>query len=85
MIGIDAHDGDLTRVELTWVEGRTEYWIRFGHEAGTQILDRNRRVVSFGPGSVFAFVRWAANDHGTVAPATGNVTACRHHRDNRRG
>ena len=66
MIGIDAHDGDLTRVELTWVEGRTEYWIRFGHEAGTQILDRNRRVVSFGPGSVFAFVRWAANDHGTI-------------------
>ncbi len=66
MIGIDAHDGDLTRVELTWVEGRTEYWIRFGHEAGTQILDRNRRVVSFGSGSVFAFVRWAANDHGTI-------------------
>ena len=66
MIGIDAHDGDLTRVELTWVEGRTEYWIRFGHEAGTQILDRNRRVVSFGPGSVFAFVRWAANDYGTI-------------------
>ena len=66
MNGIDAHDDDLTRVELTWVEGRTEYWIRFGHEAGTQILDRNRRVVSFGPGSVFAFVRWAANDHGTI-------------------
>ena len=35
MIGIDAHDGDLTRVELTWVAGMTEYWIWFGHEAGT--------------------------------------------------
>ena len=66
MNGIDAHDDDLTRVELTWVEGRTEYWIRFGHEAGTQLLDRNRRIVSFGPGAVFAFVRWAANDHGTI-------------------
>lgn len=66
MIGIDAHDGDLTRVELTWVEGRTEYWIRFGQEAGSQILDRNRRIVSFRPGAVFAFVRWAANDHGTI-------------------
>lgn len=66
MIGIDAHDGDMTRVELTWVEGRTEYWIRFGHEAGTQILDRSRRIVSFRPGAVFAFVRWAANDYGTV-------------------
>ena len=66
MNGIDAHDDDLTRVELTWVEGRTEYWIRFGHEAGTQLLDRSRRVVSFRPGAVFAFVRWAANDHGTI-------------------
>ena len=66
MNGIDAHDDDLTRVELTWVEGRTEYWIRFGQEAGTRILDGSRRVVSFRPGAVFAFVRWAANDHGTI-------------------
>ena len=66
MIGIDAPDGDLTRVELTLVEGRTEYWIRFGHEAGTQLLDRTRRLVFFRPGAVFAFVRWAANDHGTI-------------------
>lgn len=66
MIGIDAHDGELTRVELTWVEGRTECWIRFGHTTGAQILDRNRRIVTFGPGAVFAFVRWAANDHGTI-------------------
>ena len=66
MIGIDAHDGDLTRAELTWVEGKTEYWIRFGHATGEQILDRNRRVVFFHPGTVFAFVRWAANDYGTI-------------------
>jgi len=66
MIGIDAHDGDLTRVELTWVEGRTEYWIRFGQEAGTQILDGTRRLVFFRPGAMFAFARWAANDHGTI-------------------
>lgn len=66
MSGIGSHDGDLTRVELTWLEKRTEYWIRFGQEAETHILDRNRRVVSFRPGAVFAFVRWAANDYGTV-------------------
>ncbi|MBI1620542.1 DUF2840 domain-containing protein [Aquamicrobium zhengzhouense] len=66
MIGAAAHEDDLTRVELTWVEKKVEYWIRFGHEAGTQILDRNRRIVSFRPGAVFAFVRWAANDYGTV-------------------
>ena len=75
MIGIDTHDGDLTRVELTWMEGRTEYWIRFGHEAGTQLLDRSRRVVSFRPGAVFAFVRWAANDYGTVSSRIDIVRA----------
>ena len=58
----DAH----THVELTWIEGRIEYWIRFGREAGERIIDRRRRVVSFRPGAVFAFVRWAANDYGTV-------------------
>lgn len=56
----------LTHVELTWIERRIEYWIRFGREAGEQIVDRHRRVVSFRPGAVFAFVRWAANDYGTV-------------------
>lgn len=56
----------LTNVELTWIEGRIEYWIRFGRVAGERIIDRRRRVVSFRPGAVFAFVRWAANDYGTV-------------------
>mgnify|MGYP003638466002 CR=1 FL=1 len=56
----------LTNVELTWVEGRIEYWIRFGRGAGERIIDRRRRVVSFRPGAIFAFVRWAANDYGTV-------------------
>ncbi len=31
-----------------------------------QILDRRRRIFSFAPNSVFAYVRWAANDYGTV-------------------
>ncbi|GBQ42648.1 hypothetical protein AA18890_1619 [Komagataeibacter europaeus LMG 18890] len=61
-----AHDA-LTQVELTHIEKRVENWIRFGHEAQEQILDRRRRVFSFHPGSVFAFVRWAANDFGTIA------------------
>ena len=56
----------LTDVELTWIENRIEYWIRFGRQAGERIIDRRRRVVSFRPGAVFAFVRWAANDFGTV-------------------
>jgi hypothetical protein len=57
---------DMTHVELTWIEKKIEYWIRFGREAHEQILDRRRRVVSYRPNSVFAFVRWAANDFGTI-------------------
>jgi len=57
----------LTHVELTHIEKRVENWVRFGHEAQEQILDRRRRIFSFRPGSVFAFVRWAANDFGTIA------------------
>ena len=56
----------LTRVELTWIEKKVEYWIRFGKEKDEQILDRHRRVLAFTPNSVFAFVRWASNDHGTI-------------------
>lgn len=56
----------LTRVELTWYADRIEHWIRFGHDIDEEILDRRRRVLSFAPGSLFAFVRWAANDFGTT-------------------
>ena len=56
----------LTEVELYWLEGRIERWIRFGRDVEERIIDRRRRVLSFAPGTVFAFVRWASNDHGTV-------------------
>ncbi|MBY0333515.1 MAG: DUF2840 domain-containing protein [Acetobacteraceae bacterium] len=56
----------LTRVELLWLEGRVERWIRFGRIAEETILDRRRRVVAFAAGEVFAFVRWASNGYGTV-------------------
>ena len=58
--------GDLTHVELIWKEKQIEHWIRFGHDVAEQILDRRRRVLSFTPNSIFAYVRWAANDYGTV-------------------
>lgn len=58
--------GDLTLVELTWREKRIEHRIRFGRIVDEHRLDRHRRIVSFAPGSVFAFVRWAANEYGTI-------------------
>jgi hypothetical protein len=56
----------LTHVELIWLEKRIEHWIRFGRDGAEQIVDRRQRILSFAPGSIFAFVRWAANDYGTV-------------------
>jgi hypothetical protein len=56
----------LTTVELTWVEKKLEHWIRFGRSSQEQIIDRSHRTVSFTPGSIFAVVRWASNDFGTV-------------------
>jgi hypothetical protein len=57
---------ELTHLELEWVKGRIENWIRFGRTAEQRIIDCQRRVVSFAPDSVFAFVRWASNDCGTI-------------------
>lgn len=56
----------ITLVELTWRQKKIEHWIRFGRKAHDQILDRHRSVVGFVPGEVFAFVRWAGNEHGTI-------------------
>ena len=56
----------LTEVELIHLEGKVERWVRFGREREERILDRRRRVLAFAPGAVFAFVRWASNDYGTV-------------------
>ena len=63
---IDSILPSRTLVELTWREKRIEHWIRFGRIAEEQRIDRHRRIVGFTSGRVFAFVRWAANDYGTV-------------------
>jgi hypothetical protein len=63
---LTAKPDGLTRVELTWIEKRIEHRIRFGRSVHELILDRRRRILSFPPGAVFAFLRWASNDYGTV-------------------
>src|SRR5580658_10751460 len=67
----------LTRVELIWVEKRIEQWIRFGRDVAEQILDRRRRILSFAPGSILAYVRWASNDYGTVVSRIDILRAVR--------
>ena len=57
---------DLTRVELTHIEKKIEHWVRFGRLVEETILDRRRRIFAFRPGAIFAFVRWASNDFGTI-------------------
>jgi len=61
-------DGDagLTTVDLTWRAGEVEQWIRFGRAVHEIILSRQVRRLAFGPGALFALVRWAANDAGTT-------------------
>ena len=38
-------------------------------------MDRRRRIVRFRPGAIFAFVRWAANDYGTISSRIDIVRA----------
>jgi len=75
----DAHvtaDG-LTYVDLIWIENRVQRWIRFGRVAFRQVIDRHRSIVAFAPGDVFAFVRWASNDFGTVVSRIDILRAVR--------
>lgn len=65
-----------TRVELLHLEGKIERWIRFGRVAHEEVLDRRRRALWFAAGSVFAFVRWAAGDHGTLVSRIDILRAC---------
>ena len=63
---VPALTSSSTVVELTWREKRIEHWLRFGRIVGEQRIDRHRRIAVFAPGNVFAFVRWAGNEHGTT-------------------
>ena len=61
-----TREDELTWVELVFDKGRIERWIRFGAVVDQRIVTRQNRFVGFHPGSIFAFVRWAAGDRGTI-------------------
>lgn len=65
----------LTHVTLVWREGEREDWLKFGKPVATRIIDRRRRVESYAAGQVFALVRWAANDYGTIRSTLDVVRA----------
>ncbi|MHC5307779.1 DUF2840 domain-containing protein [Bartonella sp. LJL80] len=56
----------LTLVDLIWIEGKIEHWLKFANTVYEHRTDKNRRTVGLNPNEVFAFVRWSANDYGTV-------------------
>ena len=66
----------LTRVELLYIEGKIERWIRFGRQEKEELLDARRRALYFAPGSIFAFVRWAGGDYGTLVSRIDILRAC---------
>jgi hypothetical protein len=64
-----------TLVELTFQKQKVEHWIRFGRKHYERIIDHRRSVVGFAPNSIFAFVRWAAGEHGTIVSRIDIVRA----------
>ena len=55
-----------THVQLYRFEGKQEHWLRFGAPVSDTIIDRQRRNLTFDEGQIFAFVRWASNEYGTI-------------------
>ncbi|AZG78398.1 MULTISPECIES: DUF2840 domain-containing protein [Methylocystis] len=66
----------LTEVELYFLKGKIERWIRFGTPISERTLDRRRRISTFAPDSIFAFMRWASNGHGTLVSRIDILRAC---------
>src|SRR3984893_4322501 len=66
----------MTEVVLVFYDGRIEHWLRLGTKDRERILDRRRRVIAFASGEIFAFVRWEANDYGTVLSRLDILRAC---------
>lgn len=69
----------LTHVTLFWREGKREDWLKFGKPVADRIVSRSERIESYAPGQVFALVRWASNDYGTIRSTLDIVRAVEPH------
>jgi len=65
----------LTHVTLVWREGSHEDWLKFGKPVAERIVSRSERIESYAAGQMFALVRWASNDYGTVRSTLDIVRA----------
>src|SRR3546814_4534611 len=70
-----GEDPQLTHGTLVWREGQHEDWIKFGRPVAERIVSRSERIESYMAGQVFALVRWASNDYGTVRSTLDIVQA----------
>ena len=70
-----GNGGPLTHVTLVLREGEREDWLKFGKPVGERIVDRRQRIESYAAGQVFALVRWASNEYGTIRSTLDIVRA----------
>ena len=55
-----------TLVQLHFVRGMINHRLRFGQPETKTKLDKYRSLASFSDGSIFGYIRWRANEYGTI-------------------
>lgn len=55
----------LTRVTVLFLADRVNDRVRFGAPSAERIIDRRARIELYAPGTVFGYVQWRADRHGT--------------------
>jgi len=57
---------NYTLVQLHFVRGMINHRLRFGQPEAKTKLDKYRSLASFPEGSIFGYIRWRANEYGTI-------------------
>ena len=55
-----------TLVQIHFVRGMINHRLRFGKPEAKTKLDKYRSLASFPEGSIFGYIRWRANEYGTI-------------------